>query len=538
MLRRRLLDKLRAGSEAVISVRAPAGYGKTTALRQWAALDGRPFAWVGLDDTDDDPVALGSRLTAAIAAVQPTSVALVAVSRECGGFTGVVLPALGQQLAEVAVPFVLVLDDVQIITRPAAVRLLRFLAGSMPAGSRVVFASRSPLPIPLARLRSGVGVCEVVPADLAFARREAELFLARAGVAPAAVDAAVAAGAGWPAGLAMVAGLAVSRSGPSRRVDAGLGRDRLIVDYLREQIWAELAEPDLEFLTRTAVLPHLTGSLCDRLLGRIGSGTVLRELAAGNVPLLAVDGRDDRYRCQPLLREALLAELERRESTSVAELYGRAAAVLGADGELPAAVDAAIFASDFTVTGPLVWDAASRAVGSGSPASLREWLRPIPDRVIASSPELSAASAWAAFLIGDAAGCDRWSELAELGALRFVEGEQLGAGEQEAGPAGVRPRPLPGPTPRVSEVSAAVRMLSALRRNTDTDTGTRTVAERGGGLSKGWTPPVTGVASGASPLRWLRCSEATGNKRTGCCGRGNSWRTRWAATCRARCASR
>jgi LuxR family transcriptional regulator, maltose regulon positive regulatory protein len=36
------------------SVVAPAGYGKTTLLAEWAEADPRPFAWSALDDGDDD----------------------------------------------------------------------------------------------------------------------------------------------------------------------------------------------------------------------------------------------------------------------------------------------------------------------------------------------------------------------------------------------------------------------------------------------------------------------------------------------------
>ena len=51
--------------------RAPAGYGKTTLLAQWAAKDVRPFAWVSLDDADNDPVVLLSYIAAALNAVEP-----------------------------------------------------------------------------------------------------------------------------------------------------------------------------------------------------------------------------------------------------------------------------------------------------------------------------------------------------------------------------------------------------------------------------------------------------------------------------------
>ena len=49
---RRLVD---AHELPLVVLTAPAGYGKTTTLLDWAQHDSRPFAWVALDRADDDP---------------------------------------------------------------------------------------------------------------------------------------------------------------------------------------------------------------------------------------------------------------------------------------------------------------------------------------------------------------------------------------------------------------------------------------------------------------------------------------------------
>ena len=55
--RNELVERLRASDSAsVVSITAPAGYGKTTLLAEWAERDRRPFAWVSLDEADGDPV--------------------------------------------------------------------------------------------------------------------------------------------------------------------------------------------------------------------------------------------------------------------------------------------------------------------------------------------------------------------------------------------------------------------------------------------------------------------------------------------------
>src|SRR3954452_550026 len=67
-----LVNRLRAStSNSVATLTAPAGYGKTTLLSQWAARDPRSFAWVTVDDRDNDPVVLLSHIAAALARTEP-----------------------------------------------------------------------------------------------------------------------------------------------------------------------------------------------------------------------------------------------------------------------------------------------------------------------------------------------------------------------------------------------------------------------------------------------------------------------------------
>ena len=55
----------------LVSVMAPTGYGKTTLLAQWAAKDRRPFAWLTLDERDNDPTVLLTSIAAALDHVRP-----------------------------------------------------------------------------------------------------------------------------------------------------------------------------------------------------------------------------------------------------------------------------------------------------------------------------------------------------------------------------------------------------------------------------------------------------------------------------------
>ena len=56
--RRALVERAVDSGARVVAVTAPAGYGKTTLLAEWASTDERPVGWVSLDRFDDDPAAL------------------------------------------------------------------------------------------------------------------------------------------------------------------------------------------------------------------------------------------------------------------------------------------------------------------------------------------------------------------------------------------------------------------------------------------------------------------------------------------------
>jgi len=69
--RDRLSGRLRAAGTPAILLHAPAGYGKSVLLAQWAGRDPRPFAAVTLTDAHNDPAVLVASLVEAFAPIEP-----------------------------------------------------------------------------------------------------------------------------------------------------------------------------------------------------------------------------------------------------------------------------------------------------------------------------------------------------------------------------------------------------------------------------------------------------------------------------------
>src|SRR3954451_5805599 len=113
----------RAGDVPIVLLCAGPGYGKTTGLAQWAQSRGeRPFAWVSVDQHDNDPVVLLTYLAVAVDRVAPIDQAVFEALASPGtSVEATVVPRLGAALAGLDRPIVLALDDVHAIASPRCI---------------------------------------------------------------------------------------------------------------------------------------------------------------------------------------------------------------------------------------------------------------------------------------------------------------------------------------------------------------------------------------------------------------------------------
>ena len=102
---------------------AQTGYGKTTLLAHWRQVEEAevPFAWVSLDEQDNDPIRLWRHILEALRRVVPEEEdfgadVLVGLSAVEQRFIGITLSTLINELAELPHHVVLVLDDYQFLT--------------------------------------------------------------------------------------------------------------------------------------------------------------------------------------------------------------------------------------------------------------------------------------------------------------------------------------------------------------------------------------------------------------------------------------
>jgi len=416
---------LQDDSGPIVSVVAPPGYGKTTLLSQWAEANGRAFAWVSVDEADNDPKVLLTYVTQALDAVQPVDPRVFeALASPVSSVPGSVVPRLGSAFASMTVPVVLVLDDVHLLHNRECRAGLSVLADHVPKGSLLVLAGRAEPPLRIARLRAEGRILEIGPADLALSAEEAGSLLRQAGVALGAdqVAALHRRTEGWPAGLYLAA-LCL------READSGSsfgGDDRFIAEYLESEFLARISPRDRVFLTRSAVLERMSGPLCEAVLQWPGAAATLAGLARSNLLLVPLDRRGQWYRYHHLFRDMLLAELERTEPGLLPVLRRRAACWCERNGLPEEALEYSMAAGDADAAARLAEQVFLPAYRQARVTTLQRWFRWLDDRGAIEGHPLVAV--WASILAsqtGRPAEAERWADAVD----RWLDSDALRPGD-------------------------------------------------------------------------------------------------------------
>ena len=417
--RAELIETARASDCRVVGVTAPAGYGKSTLLVQWAVAEERPVAWVALDRFDDDPMVLLTLLASAYARVSPGNSDLVADMRGLGlSVLGRAAPRLASAFRTSPVPFVLMLDDLHELRSPACHDVLGVVISGIPRGSQFVAASRFEQPH-LPRLRVSGDALQLSADDLALDAAGAEQIFAASHVSLTRERALAVTRRteGWPAGLHIAALIAHDGNGEGLTVS---GDDRYVADYLYRELLVHLPENLARFLRCTAVLDQLCASLCDALLGESGAQERLRRLESSNMFLIPLDRRREWYRYHALFREFLLAELRRVEPDVIMKLHLRAADWYEAHGSPAMAVEHLLNTTERSRCVELVTALVLPTYQAGQMSTVQRWLSALGTSAIEDYPPLAVLAGYIAVFTGQSTEAQRWAAIVDAASFDLV----------------------------------------------------------------------------------------------------------------------
>jgi LuxR family maltose regulon positive regulatory protein len=423
MLRPRLLEMLDEGLDGKVTlISAPAGYGKTTVLSQWLASEEKigSFAWVSLDEQDNDPIRLWRHIVEALALAMPEKEfggsVVAALSVTGAGVVDTVVSMLVNELGEVPQKVSLVLDDYQFATNDECRESMDFFVEHLPENVHLVLATRSDPPLHLGRLRARAQINEIRTEQLAFSEKEtASLLNDKLHLEIDHDDLCVLLDRteGWPAGMYLAVLSMKGKEDAHGFIRSFGGSNRYILDLLGEEVLAGLPEEERAFMLETSVLSKMTGSLCDEVVGGEGSGALLDELARSNLFVVALDEYGGWYRYHHLFADLLLYELKRSRPDLLPVLHGRASAWFEEEGLFEDAIRHAMAAPDYERAGALIARHWFRYAVTGQLASLERWLEALPDYLSDREAPLVLVKAWICAIYGRREESEHFLQLAE-----------------------------------------------------------------------------------------------------------------------------
>jgi LuxR family transcriptional regulator, maltose regulon positive regulatory protein len=437
--RPRIVEALIPGRSLTL-VSAPAGFGKTTLVVDWAARCGRAVAWLSLDERDGDLPRFLLYLAAALNKLDPAVGADVMAALESPQppSTDAVLSDLINEIDGGARDILLVLDDYHVVVSPAVDQALAFVLDHLPRRLQLAIATREDPNLPLARLRARGELAELRAADLRFTPAEAAEFLGRTmGLSLSAEHVAALEGRteGWIAGLQLAALSMQGEKDVARFIESFAGSHRFVLDYLADEVLRRQPEDVEDFLLRTSVLDRLCGPLCDALTrgcapqpggssSSRGGQEMLEHLERANLFIVPLDDQRKWYRYHRLFAELLRQRLGRRDAASSASatLHVRASEWFEHNGlDIEAFLHAAA-AGDI--------DRAERLAGSrampihfrGALISILDWLASLPASLLDARPSLRVLAAAMSLVAGRSTGVDAMLDAAQRGLQRIENG--------------------------------------------------------------------------------------------------------------------
>lgn len=428
LARPRLIARLDAAARHPLTlIAAPAGFGKTTLLAAWlvermtlvgsvleydadlatGSVRGarRPaVAWLTLDSHDNDPVRLVRSILTALQAALPR-LAAPALPRlqprriePFAVLARIIHTALDRDDA-----VTLIIDDIHVLTNPAANALLAALVEQRHPRLRLVFAGRADPPLSLARLRAYGQLHEIRAVDLRFSPEESLALLASltgltltlAQIAPI-----IARAEGWVVGLQLAARILQNTDQIAERLAAFNGAHRFVLDYFTDEVLARQSEPIQEFLLMTSLLDRFSAGMCATLLAgdappdTAAAQRQLEDLVRANLFVIPLDEAHCWYRYHHLFADLLRHRVYERCPERVPLIHGRAARWCAEQGMFDDAIAHALAAGDADYAGELIARVGRGYLAKGELTTVQRWLAALPPARIAADPALLILNAW------------------------------------------------------------------------------------------------------------------------------------------------
>ncbi len=381
-----------------ILVSAPAGYGKTSMIIEWTKTRRERFAWITLDETDNDPTRFYGYLKEALKPIYPvlgdtedylSSYPMVPISTS--------LTILLNVMAEYKQSLFIVLEDYHVITNPEVHEITTFLIQHSAVGINTIISTRLDPPFPLDRWRVSGNLLEIRQSDLSFSKEDVAILMNQI-IGLNLTESEIAnlnkKTEGWIAGLHIAALFLINQKDKSTAISQFSGNHSHIMNYLVAEVILRQPENMQSFLLESSVLDELSEQLCNFVTGRKDSRQLLNQLYLENQFIVQMDDQLQRYRFHQLFSDVLKNLLKQKNPGRIPDLHAQASHWYEKNNQLEEAIKQAFKGENHQRAVELIEKYAPTALEEGERATIREWIERLPENVIRKRTILNLMHAW------------------------------------------------------------------------------------------------------------------------------------------------
>jgi LuxR family maltose regulon positive regulatory protein len=416
--RSHLIEQLNHGFHNKLTlISAPAGFGKTTLVIDWLHSQGddtsSPFmvAWLSLDEGDSDVERFLTYLVTALNRIPGLETdigvsALRMVNSPQPPPPETIMATVINEIALLTEKIILILDDYHLIDAEQVHESLGFLIENLPPQLHLVITTREDPPIQTSRLRARGQLTEIRAVDLRFTSGETAEFLNQVmglNLSVADTEALGTRTEGWIAGLQLAAISMQGLEDTTGFIQTFTGSNRMILDYLIEEVLTQQSEDLQTFLLHTSILNRLTGSLCNALTGQEDGQATLEGLERTNLFIIPLDTERRWYRYHHLFSELLYQRLKTTSPKLFRELHSKAVTWYETNGELSDAIHHAFIGEDIETAARLIEKGAIIALEHSDLKFILHWVDRLPDETLKKTPWLFAYHVLALLITGQVA---------------------------------------------------------------------------------------------------------------------------------------
>jgi len=330
--RNRLVNLLNlAQTKQCVVLLAPAGFGKSTLLTEWANQAGQTTLWYSLDELDNELSRFCCYLFVAIRKQFPQlhSQFFEQETNLSAENANQIVSHLVQLLATIPGTAALVLDDCQAITNPIIWKIIEQTLAHWPSHLCLVLGSRTMSPVGLGRLHQAGQIQEFDILDIKFSPLETEQFLLcnlpqySLEQSQQLINREI---SGWVAGLQLTL-ISHNQYGPTSFMPASVNQhsQRLIQDYLIEEVLRHTDQRIQAFLFATVICRRFSVDLANELTAGHDADLIIDQLQRDQLFILPEGTAEPWYRYHSMFRHSLLGIAQRKTPKAVNALHLKAA---------------------------------------------------------------------------------------------------------------------------------------------------------------------------------------------------------------------